>query len=149
MLKLKHNCFCAFCKTPRRIYNKKRMGVLNLLLAALSTWVFMMVVWKQFDPKAIIVFAFFLLLAEVFIQMRWRMSLSCRHCGFDPVLYLKDTTKAVEKVKLHLEKRKQDPKHLLTRPLDLPAVKAEKAQQIEKLVQQVQAQKKGLLSRTI
>lgn len=91
----------------------------------------MFVLWQQYDPRAIIVFVVCLAISEVFVKIRWRLSVVCRQCGFDPVLYLKDPEAAALKVKDQLVVRQQDPKYLLSRPLNLPAIPAEKAKALQ------------------
>jgi hypothetical protein len=124
---MKKNCFCAFCRSPRRIFKKRNIGVLNVIYAGLAALVIMYLLWQNFDPRGLIVFAVLLAITETFIQFRWRLSIPCRQCGFDPVMYLKDPNKAAEKVTLHLEKRRADPKYLMARPLNLPAISKEKS----------------------
>ena len=80
----------------------------------------MVLIWREFDPRALMIFVVYLAIAEIFVQIRWRMSLSCRQCGFDPVIYKKNAEVAAEKVKDHLLRRKQDPRYLLYEPLNLP-----------------------------
>jgi len=46
--------------------------------------------------------------------------MTCKHCGFDPVLYLKDVNAAVAKVQKRLEERKNDPSAMLAAPLKIP-----------------------------
>lgn len=60
--------------------------------------------------------------------MKYRLAMACPQCGFDPLLYLKSKNKACEQVRLHLEKRKNDPSvYLSSRPkLDLPVIKKTK-----------------------
>ncbi|MBV2169762.1 MAG: hypothetical protein KUL82_13740 [Bdellovibrio sp.] len=127
----RHNCFCAFCKTPRRIYRKKNISFMNLIASALASVVLMFAIWQQYDPRVMIVFVVCLAISEVFVKIRWRLSVVCRQCGFDPVLYLKQPEAAAQKVKEQLEARKQDPKYLLAKPLNLPAIPAEKAKALQ------------------
>lgn len=143
LLKPKHNCYCAFCKTPRRIYRKKRLSLVNVLASALSSAVIMFALWQKYDPRVMIVFVLCLAFSEVFVQLRWRMSVACRQCGFDPVQYLKDPEGAAQKVKAHLDQRREDPKYLLAKPLHLPALPAEKAKALH------EKSKGKLLSRSI
>ncbi|NUN06785.1 MAG: hypothetical protein HUU57_13605 [Bdellovibrio sp.] len=131
LFRKRHNCYCAFCKSPRRIYRKKNISFLNIIGSALAAVVFMFVLWQQYDPRAIIVFVVCLAISEVFVKIRWRLSVVCRQCGFDPVLYLKDPEAAALKVKDQLVVRQQDPKYLLSRPLNLPAIPAEKAKALQ------------------
>lgn len=131
LFRKRHNCYCAFCKSPRRIYRKKSISFLNIIGSALAAVVFMFVLWQQYDPRAIIAFVVCLAISEVFVKIRWRSSVVRRQCGFDPVLYLKDPETAAAKVKDQLVVRQQDPKYLLAKPLDLPAIPAEKAKALQ------------------
>ncbi len=46
--------------------------------------------------------------------------MTCKYCGFDPVLYLKDVNAAVLKVQNRLAERKNDPSTMLAAPLKIP-----------------------------
>ena len=116
-------CYCAFCKSTRVVYTKRRINIFNILTAALGAVVAMYIVWQKFEPQAILIFIGFLISAEVFVQLRWRVNIACKHCGFDPVLYLQSPEKAVVKVKLFLDRRQEDPAFLFKEPLNLPKVK--------------------------
>ncbi len=104
---------------------------MNLIASALASVVLMFAIWQQYDPRVMIVFVVCLAISEVFVKIRWRLSVVCRQCGFDPVLYLKQPEAAAQKVKEQLEARKQDPKYLLAKPLNLPAIPAEKAKALQ------------------
>lgn len=127
----RHNCYCAFCKSPRRIYRRKNISFMNVLGSALASLVLMFALWQQFDPRVLIVFVICLAISEVFVKIRWRLSVVCRSCGFDPVLYLKAPEQAANKVKEQLDQRRQDPKYLLAKPLNLPAIPADKAKALQ------------------
>ncbi|MFZ4404502.1 MAG: hypothetical protein ACOYOK_10410 [Pseudobdellovibrionaceae bacterium] len=138
------NAFCAFCKTPRRIYRKKNINGINVIASALASCVLMFVLWQGFDARIIILFIACLAVSEAFIQIRWRLSTLCQQCGFDPVLYTKSAHAAAAKVKKHLEARQQDPQSLFKPPLNLPKISAEKSLALQ------QPEKKGqLVSRQI
>lgn len=126
-----HNCYCAFCKSQRRIYRKKNISFINIIASALASVVLMFAIWQEYDPRVMIVFVVCLAISEVFIKIRWRLSVVCRQCGFDPILYIKDAELAVQKVKVQLDLRKQDPKYLLSKPLNLPAIPAGKSKALE------------------
>jgi hypothetical protein len=85
--------------------------------------------FRGFDPRGILIFIGFMVVTEIFLQVRWRLSLTCRFCGFDPILYSKDISAAVAKVQRRLDERKNDPSALLMAPLNLPK---QKRQKIEK-----------------
>ncbi|MNS83612.1 hypothetical protein D3C72_1174050 [compost metagenome] len=127
----KKNCYCAFCKTPRRVYRKKSISFLNAFASGAAAAVFMMLMWQQWDPRSIVVFVVCLAISEAFVKIRWRLSMVCRQCGFDPILYIKDVDAASLKVREHLDRRKQDPRYLLSKPLNLPAISAEKAKALQ------------------
>lgn len=116
---------------------------MNILGSAMASVVVMFAIWQHYDPRVMIVFVVCLALSEVFVKIRWRLSVVCRQCGFDPILYLKQPELAAQKVKEQLDLRKQDPKYLLAKPLNLPAIPAEKAKAL-------QGKEKGrLVSRSI
>ena len=123
----RQNCYCAFCKTPRRVYMKKRISFLNVLASAMATIVIMMALWQGYDPRAIIAFVVCLGLSAVFVRIRWRLSIVCKVCGFDPLTYKLKPEVAAQRVRERLDVRKNDPKYLLARPLNLPGISAKKA----------------------
>lgn len=125
------NCYCAFCKSPRRIYRKRNINLVNVVASAMTATVIMFAIWQTFDPRAIIAFVVCLAISEVFIKIRWRLSVVCRACGFDPVLYTKDPQAAAGKVRDQLDVRKQDPKYLLAKPLNLPTITPQKAEALQ------------------
>lgn len=105
--------YCAFCRIERRVCTKRHINWTNILLAALVSLGIMMIFWQQFDFRVEIIFVLCLAISEVFIQVRWRLNIVCPHCGFDPVLYIKDHEKAAAKVKATLDTKKSDPSLLL------------------------------------
>lgn len=138
------NCFCAFCRTPRRVSIRKRMGVVNVLLSVLTGMLISFIWFQGFDPRAMLFIVLSLMIGEMFVQIRWRLAIVCKTCGFDPVTYVKDPEKAAVKVKNFLDEKKNDPNRLLSRPLNLPTITPERLEQIN-------AEKKPgrLLSRTL
>jgi hypothetical protein len=114
------------------VYSKRNIGLSDIFASALGAGVAMYGIFQEFDPRVMLIFVAFLALAETFVQIRWRMTIVCKYCGFDPVLYLKDSLKASAKVKIRLDERRQDPATLLARPLHLPSISKEKAELLEK-----------------
>ncbi len=125
--KLKQTCYCAFCRTPHRIYQKKGIGLLHTLLSLLLTVSFMWGFWETWSLQAIPIFLFTLFLGEILLHFRWRLALICRQCGFDPLIYQKNPTKAAQKVRAFLDRRKTDPHFLLAPAIHIP--KARKTKQ--------------------
>lgn len=98
-------------------------------------------IWEEFDPKGLAFLGLFLFIQEVFIHIRWRVTVVCKQCGFDPVLYRKKPELAASHVKDFLERRKTDPRYVLARPLDLPKISAEKLQSRQKAQEREQRTK--------
>lgn len=128
----RRKCFCAFCRSERIIYAKKRIGFLTAFGCLLASLSIMFLLFQEFDPRFIVFFVLFLAVAEVFTQIRWRLSVVCKYCGFDPVLYLKDTALALEKVKAKLEQRQKNPETWLARPLNLSKISRAKIEFIQR-----------------
>lgn len=63
----------------------------------------MWALWFEVDPRAVIIFVLSLAISEIFIQIRWRLSLVCPHCQFDPLVYLKSPDRAAERVRRHFD----------------------------------------------
>lgn len=138
------NCYCAFCRTPKRSPDRKAIGFLNVLGSVFTSLVLMVALWQEFDPRVFIIFVICLAIAEVFIQLRWRMSVICQKCGFDPVLYAKSPSLAAAKVKEQLERRKTDPRFLLSGKINLPTITPARAEELAKIQEQG-----SVLSRTV
>lgn len=108
------DCFCGFCKNPRRIYSKKRIGMANVFQSAILSLVLSMAFWQEPDPRMVVIFVFALSLMEVVIIVRRRLSLPCPHCGFDPAIYSSNPEKAAQKVTAFLARKKVDPTLMVT-----------------------------------
>ncbi len=124
MVDQKKSFYCAFCKTPRRSNLKKSVTLVEVLFCLIGSVLLSLLFWQKFDFKILTLFGILVCILEFFCQLKWRVSIMCSQCGFDPVLYLKDKDKAVLKIKAHLQKRKEDPRVLLSKnpKLNLPAL---------------------------
>lgn len=150
LMRNKNQCYCAFCKSSRRIYAKRTLSFLNILEALAASLGAMFLIWQQFNPRFVLFFAGFLALGEMFIKIRWRSSTICPLCGFDPVMYKASPEKAAARVKEHLEIRKANPNKLLARSLNLPAITPQRAKILAELDSQKKTESRGgLLSRQI
>ncbi len=124
------NVFCAFCKSPKLIFARKRVGLLHIALSFTFGLIFNLVFWSVYDPRGLVLALVFILCSEVYIQLMWRLSLKCKECGFDPVLYTNDRSAAVTQVKFRLHERSQDPAFLLRPPLKLPFISLKRAESL-------------------
>lgn len=117
--------YCAFCRLERRVHFKKSANWTNVLLSLFAATAFMVVVWQSFDPRMILVFVLCIIASEIFVRIRWRLSLPCPHCGFDPLLYKTNREETVRKVKAKLQQVRQSDRYLLraNNPLEhLPSI---------------------------
>ena len=115
---------CVFCKLPHRVYKKNDVSLFDAFVLLLISGLFMFLVWGEPDKRSLILFGVLIFSMQVFIRMRWRESVKCPHCGFDPVLYKVDNESAAEKVQTFLQDRKTNPKFLLKpKPQIKPIVK--------------------------
>lgn len=106
--------YCGFCGCQRNVYTKVHVGWTDVLSSALLAFLMTLVIWQKLDPRGFLFFACTLGLTEFAIQLRWRLSVSCQYCGFDPLLYKRSRPKAAEKVKEHLDRRRADPNYVLS-----------------------------------
>ena len=123
MFSHRRSCYCAFCKTPRKVYKSKNLSILEVLALIFLSVLITHVVYKSFDPRGLGIVGLFLLIGEIFTQVKWRSSMMCQNCGFDPVLYVNDQEKAGLKTKAFLEKRGDSVAHLLRPAINLPKVR--------------------------
>lgn len=117
------SCYCAFCKAPRKVYKKRNLSLVMVIGLVLLGIVVTYALYHTLDSRGLLFIGVFLLVGEVFSQLRWRASMICRNCGFDPVLYVKEPKAAGLKIKAFLEMRKDSPEHLLRPPVYLPKAK--------------------------
>lgn len=126
MLSQRKSCYCAFCKVERKVYAYKHLGLLDIFGLVLLGITCTFAVFKSLDVRGLGFIGVLLLIGEIFAQTKWRTSMVCRNCGFDPVVYIRSPEQAGLKIKAFLETRAESPAHLLRPPVVLPK-KAEKA----------------------
>lgn len=97
------------------VYVKKHIDLTNVLVMALLSFGVTSVIWGTFDPRAIAMCPVLLIGMEIFIFLRWRISIVCRLCGFDPILYKKSPAMAAKKVNEFYKESIQNPRFFLSR----------------------------------
>ncbi len=112
--------YCAFCSLPYRSYTQKHVGWNELFWATTFSATLMWFFWGEVHPLGFILWLSVLAWSETFLRIRWRSSLKCTHCGFDPMLYKSSPERAATAVKEFLERRKSDPNYLLKPQPKLP-----------------------------
>lgn len=96
------------------MYTKRHVSWTDVGSCILLTFVGSAAIWRTISPKAILVLVAVMMLAEIIVQLRWRMSLACAHCGFDPLLYTRNPDLASKKVREIYERRRERADFLLT-----------------------------------
>jgi hypothetical protein len=107
-------CYCAFCKRPRRVFVKRHLAWTDVLGVALLAAVATGLIWRQLEPRGVMIFVSLLVVAEFLVQIRWRVGLACATCGFDPLIYSRNPDRAAEKVRDFYRRRSEQPDFLLT-----------------------------------
>lgn len=107
--------FCAFCKSPRRLYRKKHVGLTNVVGALVFAAGLTELVWSDADPRGLVIFSLLVFGAEVFVYLRWRAALSCTLCGFDPLLYKTSPARASLRVREFYVRAGDDPRFWLSK----------------------------------
>lgn len=130
MLISRKSCYCAFCKVERKVYAKKHLSLVDVLGLVGLGMVLTLTIFKTLDPRGLAIVATILVVAELFSQTKWRTSMICRNCGFDPVVYVRNPEQAGLKIKAFLEKRSQMPEFLLRPPVVLPVKKESKGKNL-------------------
>ena len=128
------HCYCAFCRNPRRVYRKQSLSFVNFLqalgIALSASYLF----WRELNAKALLIFAIALMSLEIIIIIRTRIDSTCPHCGFDPVLYVRNREAACVKVKKYIELRQNDPDVWLARKPPLRFTKRKKKTSTHEIV---------------
>lgn len=104
--------YCAFCQSPRQIYTKKHAGFAEVFYTFWLAFSLGLLLWQEINPRFIPIWMTVLGLTEVLIQLRWRISITCQKCGFDPVLYLRDPKRAAFQVRQSLKTKLANPNNL-------------------------------------
>lgn len=128
---------------------RRHIGLGGIFAGASASVILMFGLWRGFDPRVSMVFAITLAIGEAFAQLRWRMGVVCKVCGFDPILYLKNPALVVERVKTRLADRRRDPASMLSRPLNLPTITADRVDELKALEERRQKTTGKMLSKSI
>lgn len=119
ILNQRTECYCAYCKNKRKVYKSKHLSFSALLGFMILSVMFSFVIWKKIDIRSLIILAVFLMIGELFSQIRWRQALICHNCGFDPIIYKQDPKAAALKIKEFLAERAEKPEFLLRPPVNM------------------------------
>jgi hypothetical protein len=108
-MKSSRQIYCAFCGTKRSVYNKKHITFGNGIETLVLSLLLMLLLFEGIDFRVIMIWVVFLTISEILIQFRWRLSVNCGKCGFDPILYKQSPEKASALVKNHIDRARLSP----------------------------------------
>lgn len=91
------------------MFRKRHVSVFDVFLVLLGSFLLMVLIWQDFDPRFLLFFALGLVWSESWVLWRWRLSMPCKKCGFDPLIYKRNPARAAEKVKAFIARRATDP----------------------------------------
>jgi hypothetical protein len=123
MLSTRRSCYCAFCKTERKVYANQHLSLLDVVGLVFFGIICTYASVRSLDHRGLLIIGILLVMGEAFLRVKWRVSMICRNCGFDPVLYVRNPEQAGLKIKAFLDKRAESPEHLLRLPVILPTRK--------------------------
>lgn len=113
ILKNSEKVICSFCKLSRRLYLKKEVSFFDIAIMFAITALLAFAIWDGLDLRSLLIFTTLAFSLQVFLRVRYRESIKCPHCGFDPLVYKKNPDRAAQQVKAFLANRKDNPKFLL------------------------------------
>lgn len=130
MISERKSCYCAFCKTQRKVYVNKHLSYIEVISLVILSLILTYAIYQSLDIRGLLFVGLLLMVGEVFSQMKWRASMICRNCGFDPVVYVRSPEQAGLKIKAFLERRSESPEHLLRPPVVLPQKRVKKGENL-------------------
>lgn len=121
---MKTEVYCSFCSLPHKVYSKTHIGVSELLAFSAISVVGSYAIWQDFHWAGCVVFIALMVWGELIYRFRYRQSVKCKSCGFDPYIYKKAPEDAARIVKEFLENRHDNAAYLLKpRPQIKPIIK--------------------------
>jgi hypothetical protein len=108
-MKTQRDCFCALCRTPRKLRYARHLSSQHYLQIISLTIVLSAVAYPWLGFKGPIAFPVVWMLFEGIHKSLYRRDLKCPFCGFDPTWYKKDVKLARQKVEEFLKQNPTSP----------------------------------------
>ncbi len=95
------------------MYLKKEVSIFDVMILLAVTALLAFAIWEGPDLRSLVIFSGLAFVLQVFLRIRYRESVKCPHCGFDPILYKKSPQKAADGVNQFIALRKDNPQFML------------------------------------
>lgn len=103
------DCFCALCRSPRKLRYSRHLTKLHYGQILVLTLVFTAAVFPYLSWKGAMSLPVIWALFESIHKSLYRKDLKCPYCGFDPKWYKKDVKLARQKVEEFLKQNPDSP----------------------------------------
>lgn len=112
---------CPQCESERALTFDPRVLERTALLRALaSASMFACVTWQWWGLRGLVAFLPFWILFSVASRVRARAEMTCRECGFDPYLFLRDRTESRKQVEETVRAKRERLKQARTQAASKP-----------------------------
>ncbi len=109
MKKNSKDCFCALCRSPRKLRYSRYLSGRHYFQILVLTVVFVACSYPWLDWKGVGALPIIWALFESVHKSLYRRDLKCPYCGFDPKWYKKDIKLARQKVEEFLKQNPESP----------------------------------------
>ena len=109
MKKTSKDCFCALCRSPRKLRYSRHLSKLHYGQILLLTLIFSYISFSWLSWKGAMSLPVIWMMFESIHKSLYRKDLKCPYCGFDPKWYKKDVKLARQKVEEFLKQNPDSP----------------------------------------
>lgn len=102
-------CFCALCRTPRKLRYSRHLKSFHYLQILVLTIVVAAIAYPWLTYKGLFALPLIWISFESIHKSLYRKDLKCPFCGFDPTWYKKDVKLARRKVEEFLKQNPESP----------------------------------------
>jgi hypothetical protein len=108
-MKKSRDCFCALCRSPRKLRYNRHLSRQNFTQIAVLTIVVAAIAYPWLSFKGLMSLPLVWAIFESTHKSLYRKDLKCPYCGFDPTWYKKDVNLARQKVEQFLKENPDSP----------------------------------------
>ncbi len=102
-------CFCALCRSPRKLKYNRHLSRLNYLQILFISFVLILLSYSWIGEKGLLYIPIVWAIFEMTHKLLYRKDIKCPYCGFDPTWYRRDVRLARKKVQEFLDNNPDSP----------------------------------------